>query len=85
MSATAENIHPIHPDSEQRELPINFPKRLERYKMTSPQLKTDLNLEPRMRVRFSGIGYVSKAGLDFSKDDTEAKWTIEVDECELEP
>jgi hypothetical protein len=67
------------------ELPITFPKREERYKITSPQLRTDLVLAPRMRVRLlDAVGYVTKVTLDASGEDNTARWTVVLDRASLQ-
>lgn len=77
-------VVPIHPEEEQFTLPITFPKSKERFKVTSPEFKTDLELAPRTRVKVSGIGYIGRAGLDFSKDENGVTWAVILDEADLE-
>lgn len=66
-------------------LDISFPKSKERYKLTSPDLITDMELTDRKKVKGTFEGYVTGASLTFKGDDNEVKWTVTVDRAEIDP
>lgn len=70
-------------DFEQPELTITFPRAKETYKVTSPPLKTDLALAPRMKVKVTGYGYLAKIKGDFLGDENKREWTVVLDEVQL--
>lgn len=65
-------------------LPIQFPKINESYKVSSPEFRTPLDLEPKLRVRVIGEGIVAKMSGSFGDEDDKVRWTVVLDSSYLE-
>lgn len=80
MSATADNVYAMT----QEPLDMVIPAAQQSFKVTSAKRTTPLHLEPRMKVKVTGIGYISGANLSFLEDENTGVMTVLLDEVELE-
>jgi hypothetical protein len=75
-------VSPIRKEPEQVRLAFVLPKEKHGYKVTSPKFHTDAPLEPLMRVKITGSGFIGHHKANF--DSNTGEWTVVLDDCELE-